>query len=256
MRITCQNIVFLLLLIISIGLCSSIDLKLAIGGEAKMILTTESKWLKHFREKMVAEQISSRGIENKAVLQAISKVPRHRFVNSKMDYLAYADSPLPIGYNQTISQPYIVALMTTLAQLSSTDKVLEIGTGCGYQTAILAEIVKEVYSVEIIGDLAERAEKLLGELGYKNIRIKNGDGYYGWPEYAPYDAIIVTAASKSIPKLLQAQLKNNGSLVIPIGTYYQELMVFTKIGDKWTKGSTVPVRFVPMTRRMSETAKN
>ena len=247
---------FLLLLIISIDLCSSIKQKVAIGAEEKMILKTEPKWLKNFREKMVVEQLQNRGIENKAVLEAILKVPRHRFVDSKKDYLAYADSPLSIGYNQTISQPYIVALMTSLAKVSATDKVLEIGTGSGYQTAVLAEIVKEVYSVEIISDLANRAKKLLGELGYQNIKIKSGDGYYGWPEYAPYDAIIVTAASKNLPESLLSQLKVDGKMVIPIGSGFQDLIIVTKTDRGWNKQTSIPVLFVPMTRRTPESNDN
>ena len=221
-----------------------------------MSFKTDSKGLAAFREQMVAEQICHRGINNQAVLDAMSKIPRHCFIDSPIPDLAYTDRPLSIGYNQTISQPYIVALMTTLAELSATDKVLEIGTGSGYQAAVLAEIVKEVYSVEIICDLADRAKKLLDELGYKNIRIKTGDGYYGWPEYAPYDAIIVTAASKNIPKLLLSQLKVSGKMVVPIGAGFQDLIVVTKTDKGWNKQVTIPVLFVPMTRRKSESGNN
>ena len=234
-------------------LCSLIEPLSAIVASEKMPLKTELNKLKIAREKMVSEQIRSRGIADKAVLEAMLKVPRHCFIDYPIGDLAYADTPFPIDYNQTISQPYIVALMTSLAELSPTDKVLEIGTGSGYQTAILAEIVKKVYSVEIISDLAKKAEKLLSELGYQNVQLKNGDGHEGWPEYAPYDAIIVTAASQSIPFSLLSQLKENSLMVIPLGTTYQDLVVVTKTANGLKQQRIIPVRFVPMTKKTKST---
>jgi protein-L-isoaspartate(D-aspartate) O-methyltransferase len=199
------------------------------------------------RTRMVAEQIRERGITDPRVLAAMSKVPRHRFV--PIDYLdeAYADYPLPIGYGQTISQPYIVALMTQYLALKPGEKVLEIGTGSGYQAAILAELTDQVYSVEIIEPLAERAETTLKALGY-NVQIKIADGYYGWPEHAPFDAIIVTCAPDHVPQPLIQQLKDGGRLVIPIGPpgFYQTLWLIEKKGKQIISTNLGGVRFVPM----------
>ena len=200
------------------------------------------------RRQMVEHQLHARGIQDERVLAAMSKVPRHRFVNFSWRDLAYRDRPLPIGHNQTISQPYIVAYMTETAEISPEDKVLEIGTGCGYQTAILGEIAQEVYSIEIIPQLAERAYRTLSQLGYKNIKVKTGDGYQGWVENAPYDAIIVTAAPEHIPQPLIDQLATNGKMVIPVGKLYQNMVVLTKTPDRIVKKKTIPVRFVPMRR--------
>ena len=177
----------------------------------------------------MVELIKSRGVRDPLVLQAMAKIPRHLFVPSHLRDEAYADYPLAIGEGQTISQPYIVALMTEALELSSESKVLEIGTGSGYQAAILAEIAKEVYSVERLPSLAERAEELLKQLGYNNVYIKVANGTMGWPEHAPYDAIIVTAAAPSLPSLLLEQLKVGGRLVIPVGgAYSQELLKVVK----------------------------
>jgi len=200
------------------------------------------------RKDMVYNQIMKRGIKDKKVINAMLKVKRHLFVPKNLQKLAYKDSPLPIGENQTISQPYIVALMTELLELKETDKVLEIGTGSGYQAAILAEITGEVYTIEIIPKLKEKAEKLLNELGYKNIKVKLGDGYFGWQEYAPFDCIIITCATKDIPPPLVAQLKEGGRMVLPIGEDYQELVLIKKVNDKLEKRSIIPVIFVPMIR--------
>ncbi|MEN3013219.1 MAG: protein-L-isoaspartate(D-aspartate) O-methyltransferase [Endomicrobiia bacterium] len=200
------------------------------------------------RLQMVEYQLKARDIVDKKVLDAMMKVERHKFVPKEYQSFAYIDEPLPIGYNQTISQPYIVALMTQLLELKGTEKVLEIGTGSGYQAAILAEIVKEVYTIEIIPQLANRAEKLLKELGYTNIFIKVGDGYLGWPEHAPFDGIIVTCAPDHIPQPLIDQLKDGGKMVIPVGDIYQELVVVEKQKDKIIKRNVIPVRFVPMLR--------
>ena len=169
------------------------------------------------RQEMVRTQIAARGITNKRVLAAMEKVERHRFVPSALRSVAYNDYPLPIGQGQTISQPYIVALMTDLLQLDGTEKVLEIGTGSGYQAAILGELAREVYTIEIIDTLAKSAEKRLKSLGYANIIVRSGDGYLGWPEKAPFDAIMVTCAPDSIPQPLVDQLADGGRIVIPVG---------------------------------------
>jgi protein-L-isoaspartate(D-aspartate) O-methyltransferase len=201
------------------------------------------------REKMVREQIEARGLRSETVLAAMRKVPRHEFVPLASRHLAYADHPLPIGMNQTISQPYIVALMTDLARLNSKSRVLEIGTGSGYQAAILAELSAELYSIEIIPELANRSRECLARLGYRNIQVREGDGYLGWPEEAPFDAIIVTAAPKQVPGPLLAQLALGGRLVIPVGDTYQDLKVYTRSEKGVREESIAPVRFVPMTGR-------
>src|SRR3989338_124861 len=200
------------------------------------------------KDRMVRYQIEARGIKDKDVLAAIGKVERHRFVSSNLAHLAYEDTPLPIGEGQTISQPYIIALMTELLELKGGEKVLEIGTGSGYQAAILAELVKEVYTIEILEPLAERSQKLLKELGYENIKVKHADGFLGWPEYAPFDAIIVTCAPEDIPAPLVEQLAEGGRLVIPVGSHWQELKLLKKIEGKIVSKSIIPVRFVPMLR--------
>jgi protein-L-isoaspartate(D-aspartate) O-methyltransferase len=199
------------------------------------------------RRRMVERQIRERGIKNQAVLEAMMKVPRHRFVTAENMASAYEDHPLPIGQGQTISQPYIVAYMTEAAEISDNEKVLEIGTGSGYQAAILGELAKEVYTIEIIPELAERARRTLGELGYQNVRVKTGNGYAGWAEYAPYDGIVVTAAPDEVPKALIDQLAMNGKMVIPVGVGDQEMMIITKTAEGVIEKRTIPVRFVPMT---------
>jgi protein-L-isoaspartate(D-aspartate) O-methyltransferase len=204
------------------------------------------------REKMVGDTIISRGVQDEAVLQAMRSVPRHKFVPS--DYLdqAYADHPLPIGYGQTISQPFIVAYMTEHLDLKPGDKVLEIGTGSGYQAAVLASLPGldlEIYSIEIVPELAEQAASLLKELGYSTIHLRQGDGYYGWEEAAPFDAIIVTAAPDHLPPPLAAQLAEGGRLVIPIGLpgAYQSLWKFVKQEGQLTATDLGPVSFVRFT---------
>jgi len=199
------------------------------------------------RRRMVEAQIRARDVRSPLVLSAMEKVPRHLFVPETFRPQAYDDYPLPIGENQTISQPYIVALMTSLLELKGGEKVLEIGTGSGYQAAVLAQIAGEVYSMEILGTLAERARTTLGELGYTNVRVRQGDGYSGWPEEAPFDAIMVTAAPTKVPQPLLDQLKVGGRLVIPVGRYFQDLLVFTRTTDGFEKRNVIPVRFVPMT---------
>jgi protein-L-isoaspartate(D-aspartate) O-methyltransferase len=202
---------------------------------------------------MVREQIESRGITNTRVLAAMAKVPRHEFVPEHLADAAYEDHPLPIGYNQTISQPYIVALMTELLQLRPGAKVLEVGTGSGYQAAILAEVGAQVYSLEILEPLAKTSAELLQRLGYTNIQVKHGDGYLGWPEHAPYDAIIVTAAVDHVLQSLVEQLKPGGRLVIPVedGPARQSLLLVEKsIDGSVTTHNVAPVLFVPLTREI------
>lgn len=199
------------------------------------------------RRRMVEEQIIRRGIRDKRVIDAMLKVPRHLFVPEDMREYAYDDSPLPIGRGQTISQPYIVALMTELLAIGPESKVLEIGTGSGYQTAILAEIAKEVYTVEIIEDLHRRAVELLRSLGYTNVYAKCDDGYFGWEEHAPYDGIMVTAAPRRIPEPLIEQLKIGGRMVIPVGDLYQDLILVKRTEKGTIQQAITGVRFVPMT---------
>ena len=214
--------------------------------------TTAKDTYQSERRKMVEIQIQGRGVRDKAVLDALNKVPRHLFVPKPIRAHAYADKPLPIGNRQTISQPYIVGLMTELLELEPEMKVLEIGTGSGYQAAVLAEIVKKVYTIEIIPELAQSAEKKLLEIGYKNIRVKAGDGYRGWPEHAPFDAIIVTAAPNHIPQPLIDQLKVGGKLVLPVGDFFQNLIVVKKSAQGIEKKNIIPVIFVPMTGEAQE----
>ncbi|MBI5025612.1 MAG: protein-L-isoaspartate(D-aspartate) O-methyltransferase [Nitrospirae bacterium] len=197
---------------------------------------------------MVKEQLEHRGIKDRNVLDAMLKIQRHLFVSKDLEKKAYGDYPLPIGEGQTISQPYVVALMTEGLKLKPTDRVLEIGTGSGYQAAVLAELVKEVYTIEIRKGIAEKSEELLKKLGYKNIKVKYADGYFGWQEYAPFDAIIITAAANHIPPPLIKQLKEGGRLIIPLGStvYYQTLTLATKKKGELDVTQMGPVAFVPM----------
>jgi protein-L-isoaspartate(D-aspartate) O-methyltransferase len=205
---------------------------------------------KNDREKMVKQQIENRDVKDEAVLKAMRSVKRHLFVPEGNVSDAYSDQPLPIGFGQTISQPYIVAYMTEVLEPKPGFKVLEIGTGSGYQAAVLAEIVKEMYTVEIIPELGNTANERLKKLGYKNIFVKVADGYNGWKEHAPYDAIVVTAAAEYIPPPLVEQLKENGKMVIPVGSPFmtQMLMLVEKKGNKIITKSLVPVAFVPFKR--------
>jgi len=202
------------------------------------------------RLRMVRTQIQDRGISNTQVLDAMKKVPRHQFVPDEYQIEAYNDYPIPIGYGQTISQPYIVAYMTNVVKPASKMKALEIGTGSGYQAAVLAEIVNQVYTIEIVPELAKESAERLKKLGYKNIKCKYGDGYQGWSEYAPFDIILVTAAAETIPQPLIDQLAENGRLVIPVGkpSSVQELQLITKRKGKIETKHLTLVRFVPFMR--------
>lgn len=201
------------------------------------------------RQMMVNQQIIGRGITDQKVLNAMLKVPRHQFVEDYLSEMGYKDTPLPIGYYQTISQPYIVAYMTEMAQISEQDKVLEIGTGCGYQTAILAELAQIVYSIEIIPELAKKAQQNLQSLGYHNINLKIGDGSKGWAKYQPFDKILVTAAPTHIPSALIDQLAINGKMIIPVGKDYQVIEILTKKTDTLITEKTIGVCFVPLIER-------
>lgn len=197
---------------------------------------------------MVDQQIAARGVSDPATLEAMRTVPRHEFLPLRLCNEAYMDYPLPIGHGQTISQPYIVAFMTEAIRPQPGEKILEIGAGSGYQAAILAQMGADVYTVEIVEPLAEMARQTLERLGYKNARVLHGDGYRGWPEHAPFDAIIVTCAPDKIPPDLVAQLKDGGRMIIPVGGgMNQELVLLRKQGGKIEKQSVLPVRFVPMT---------
>lgn len=215
-------------------------------------IKNENKGIDEFstaRSYMVNNHMRARDIHDEKVLAVMKKVPRHRFVPDNLASNAYDDRPLPIGYGQTISQPYIVALMTQELNVSKNDKVLEIGTGSGYQAAVLAELVKEVYTIEIVEPLAKSAEERLRREGYKNVEMKNADGYFGWKEKAPFDAIIITAAVNHIPPSLIGQLKNNGKLIIPLGSTreFQTLTFVTKKGNDLETRFITGVVFVPLT---------
>jgi protein-L-isoaspartate(D-aspartate) O-methyltransferase len=206
------------------------------------------------RARMVETQIVARGVRDPRVIAAMREVPRHLFVDPAHHEQAYEDHPLPIAGNQTISQPYIVALMTELLDLQPQDRVLEIGTGSGYQSAVLSRLGKEVYSIEIVPELARAAPERLRKLGCANVTVKEGDGYRGWPEHAPFDGIIVTAAPPRIPEPLLEQLAPGGRMVIPVGDFFQELKVFSKDKNgKVTERDILPVRFVPMTGEIEKT---
>jgi protein-L-isoaspartate(D-aspartate) O-methyltransferase len=204
-----------------------------------------------YAKRMVKTQIEFRGIQNNGVLEVMSRIPRHRFVSGESTVEAYGDYPLSIGYGQTISQPYMVALMTEQLRLSGEERVLEIGTGSGYQTAVLAELAEEVYTVELIPELIDRSRKLLDQLGYDNIHYRSGDGNLGWSQYAPYDRILVAAAAVTIPRALTTQLADNGILVIPVGDsrHYQTLIIVRRLGRRLETRESIGCRFVPLVRK-------
>ena len=211
----------------------------------------DEAWLAK-RWKMVETQVRARGVRDERVLQAMRSVPRDEFVDASEKPAAYSDNPLPIGYGQTISQPYIVAFMTELLRLEASDRVLEVGTGSGYQTAVLAEIASEVYTLEIVPELHTQAKRRLGELGYRNIFTRPGDGTKGWPEAAPFDKMILTAAGMKIPTLLVRQLKENGRIVMPVGEREQVLVVGEKRNNALITQESIPVRFVPLVEEGSQ----
>jgi protein-L-isoaspartate(D-aspartate) O-methyltransferase len=201
------------------------------------------------RQRMVRDQIEARGVRDPRVLDAMRRVPRHLFVPDAVRAIAYEDHPLPIGYDQTISQPFIVAWMTEALQVTPQSRVLEIGTGSGYQTAVLAQIVAEVYTIEIVAPLAQSARRTLEALGHTNVHVRHGDGYVGWPEHAPFDAVIVTAAPERVPQPLIDQLRMGGRLVVPVGgSNIQQMTVITKGPNGVTRDERMPVRFVPLVR--------
>ncbi len=224
---------------------------IACGKEHRMEPSSEK--LELLRNNMVEGQIISRGVKDPLVIKAMRTVPRHLFIPNDNPSYAYLDEPRPIGEGQTISQPYIVAFMTEQLKLKPNYKVLEIGTGSGYQAAILAQIVDSVYTIEIIPELAQRAKEVIKDLHYNNVVVIEGDGYNGWPSKAPFDAIIVTAAPSKIPPPLLEQLKDGGRMVLPVGEYVQELVVVNKNKNGISMENVLPVRFVPMTGKIQET---
>jgi protein-L-isoaspartate(D-aspartate) O-methyltransferase len=231
----------ILSLLLSLPACAS----LSTSEPSAYQQVSNEEYAKQRRE--LVGQLRSQGIKNQDVLDALLKVPRHRFVPDSHRHLAYQNRPLPIGQDQTISQPFIVGYMTEAAEIGSGEKVLEIGTGSGYQAAVLAELAKEVYTIEIIPQLADGARSLLREMGYKNVQVKTGNGYEGWTEHAPFDAIVVTAAPDEVPKALVEQLAVRGKMVIPVGTSFQQMVVITKTETGVVERRTIPVLFVPMT---------
>lgn len=250
MKLNFKFIISIILLLIIFGLCGYFlhpQKSSVVSPLKKSSPIIEKDNYSILRKNMVNEQIVARNIKDKRVIQALLEVERHKFVPSHLQPYAYTDQPLPIGEDQTISQPYIVALMTELLSLTGKEKVLEIGTGSGYQAAILSKLASKVYTIEIIESLAKKSNNLLNLLGYKNIKVKCGDGYLGWKEFAPYDAIIVTCAPPYIPKPLLDQLNEGGSMVIPVGSFYQQLKLIKKVKGNVQEINIAPVRFVPMT---------
>lgn len=245
--------VFMLLVLLSIG-CSSVPKDPSANHKEKPSDTTRlvsgddaAGWRKQATQ-MVENQLVPRGIYDQKVLKAMINTPRHLFIPKSYQAFAYDDRPVPIGKEQTISQPYIVAKMTELLDLKGNEKVLEIGTGSGYQAAILSQLADTCYSIELIKILADRATRLLNEQGYHNVVVKCDDGYKGWKEHAPFDAIIITAAPEEIPQALVDQLKINGRMVVPVGKTYQQLILITKTDKGIKKKNIFPVRFVPMVK--------
>jgi len=207
------------------------------------------------RKRMVESQLVQRGVSDRRVLAAMERVPRHRFVPEDVRPYAYEDRPLPIGHGQTISQPFVVGFMTQALELEGDERVLEIGSGSGYQAAVLAELVREVWTIEILEPLAERARAVLVELGHESVRVRCGDGYLGWPEHAPFDAILVTAAPDHVPQPLLDQLAVGGRMILPVGDSKQELVLIRRTASGYEREDVLPVRFVPMTGLAEEQGK-
>jgi protein-L-isoaspartate(D-aspartate) O-methyltransferase len=224
--------------------CGASERQVPAPGEAGAVAEDDES---RERERMVEQQLARRGIEDERVLAAMRRVPRHRFVPPALASRAYADHPLPIGEGQTISQPFIVAFMTQALALEGDERVLEVGSGSGYQTAILAELAREVWSIEILEPLTRGAQAILGELGYENAHLRTGDGYLGWPEHAPFDAILVAAAPDHVPEPLVDQLAVGGRMILPVGGGEQELVLIRRTEDGVLQQEILPVRFVPMT---------
>jgi protein-L-isoaspartate(D-aspartate) O-methyltransferase len=231
------------------SLCSILVASALACGSSRPALEQESRDRLAERVRMVDTQLKAQGIRDTRVLEAMTAVPRHRFVPDARQSLAYADSPLPIGYDQTISQPYIVAFMTAALEIEPHHKVLEIGTGSGYQAAVLGQLARHVYTIEIVAPLAERARAALADLGYGNIEVRTGNGYLGWPEQAPFDRIMVTAAPLEVPPALVEQLAIGGLMAIPVGAVHsqQELRILRRTASGMDLLRTLPARFVPMT---------
>jgi len=230
-------------LLLNCGLSRNAFLQLN-GGSPQASLDDDAQ--RQARERMVREQIADRGVRDARVLAAMRKVPRHFFVPQDALPAAYLDQPLPIGHGQTISQPYIVAFMSEALELKPQDRVLEIGTGSGYQAAVLAELAREVYSIEIVEPLGKEAAARLKDLGYERVNLRIGDGYRGWPEAAPFDAIIVTAAPDHVPPALVEQLRKGGRMVLPVGRFAQDLLRLRRTAKGVVQENLLPVRFVPM----------
>ncbi len=237
----CQALVIFLELVPLLWICSTGHDKVETG------MQISEKEFRSRREQMVEIQIAARGVTDTLVLNAMRTVPRHRYVPDDLHKYAYSDEPLPIGWDQTISQPYIVAYMTAALELKGDERVLEIGTGSGYQAAVLAEIADTVHTIEIVEPLAKQAQATLLSQHYENIICRVGDGFRGWPDQAPFDAIIVTAAPPEIPEPLIAQLAEGGRMIVPVGKLTQELVLIRKVNGKIRKERMLPVRFVPMT---------
>ncbi len=239
---------------LSVGLVGVLVLGTACSREPPLRETRANESDPHHRARMrmVTDQVEARGVVDPAVLAALRRVPRHRFVPAEYASEAYDDHPLSIGLGQTISQPYVVAFMTAALELDGDESVLEIGTGSGYQAAVLAELVPFVHTIEIVPELAEGARQVLAELGYDNVEVRTGDGYVGWPEAAPFDAILVTAAPDHVPPALVEQLAVGGRMILPVGDRRQELRLLTRTAQGVREESVLPVRFVPMTGRAQQ----